>query len=272
MEWDRLRLSLTFGRGVGELKVGPDHPLTRCFMHNILKGKSPGSSSYLFVEDVPKLPPIVVGTFVHTPGDRVLFCPGADFKITTSDPTSALNEKTLDHVTLEGPNNQGKYSSHFAVLALDKSPGSRYKSAPIAGYMLSWFSLITPNLDGFWRMPQRLIIEFPPPRPDVRRFAKDFGGLGHSNICPLPPDPKVESSYFKFDISVARGDQWRELTSQVFGWGPVPENVITQYIELSHNLGIRIHITRPLGHLESRHILRPRLVSVAKPKLQNKLV
>jgi hypothetical protein len=87
--------------GTGSRAVKPDHPLVIPLRLAIEQGRPPGSWSWAAFaeEDSGRLR--VIGTFVHSPGDRILFFPGGTMHIstipfdelTTDEPMSSFNDK-----------------------------------------------------------------------------------------------------------------------------------------------------------------------------------
>ena len=116
-----LDLILKFSEGAGELTADITHPAVAAFRRGMEEGKPTGTWHYLIVHDQPYLQRTIVGTFVKTPKDRILFFPGASIAIETDDPTARFNGKRLDHITADPPK-AVKASSHVAVQDLPRQP------------------------------------------------------------------------------------------------------------------------------------------------------
>ena len=267
-----LTLQMTSESGTGELEVDLDHPLVGAFRKAIETGKPPGRWLFFMVEDQPDLAPIVVGTFVYTPGDRFLFFPGSSTVLAADHSEAPFAGKRLEHLTLDPPGKPGKHSSHVAVAGSPhkQSRGIRYTTTPPSDFMVPWFSLVVSNLRGFHRLPRQLHIHFPPPRPDVTRFGEQLLAAGGSTSVPLPP-PAGNPNYLQFDIWAGRGVHWREAREKPLSWPYKPELVANApeseqrvtvrrgQIDFSATAGLVLNITRPAGQLRGSRILRPNL-------------
>jgi hypothetical protein len=262
--------------GTGELEVDLDHPLLGAFRKAIETGKPPGRWLFFMVEDQPDLAPIVIGTFVHTPGNRFLFFPGSSTILADDHEEVRFAGKRLEHLTLDPPGKPGKHSSHVAVSGSPpkQSRGIRYTTTPPSDFMVPWFTLVAPDLRGFQRLPHQLHIHFSPPRPDVSRFGKQLLSAGGSTSVPLPP-PAGNPNYFQFDVWAGRGGDWQNTQENPLSWPYKPELVTEApegqqhvtvrrgQIEFSATAGLVLNITRPAGQLRGTHILRPNLTETS---------
>ena len=263
---------MTSSAGIGQLEVGLGHPLAGAFRKTIETGKPPGRWKFFLVEDLADLAPIVVGTFVHTPGNRLLFFPGGSTKITTDDPHDQFSGKRLDHITLDPSVKPGRHASHVAVLGLthEKSRGLNYTTRPPAGYGVPWFSLLVPDLRGYHQLPKQLKIHFPRSRPDGSRFGEQLLSNGGLGFVPLPSHPG-SPSYIQFDIWAGRGAGWERLGDKPLSWPYKPELVANaprglQAVQVnrlsmgfSPTLGIVVNVCRPIGQLRGSKSLRPNI-------------
>jgi hypothetical protein len=111
-----LTLEMEFGLGEGIAQVSADHPLVAPFRRSIETGKPTGAWRYLLYQNGPGAP-YVIGAFGLTPGDRLLFFPGASTVIRTDDPNAEFNGHRLDHVTLDPADIDSAHASHVAVFA-----------------------------------------------------------------------------------------------------------------------------------------------------------
>lgn len=202
----------------------------------------------------------------------MLFFPGASVEIGSDDPSARFNGKRLDHITLDASIGADKYSSHVAVQdpRLQKSRGIPYTSTPPSGYMAPWFSLLMPDLHGFYRLPQKLSIRFPSPRPDLVHFGEQLLGEGGIAFVPLPPSAS-SPNYIQFDVWSGQESGWQNLQVRPIAWAYKPEIVADPptseqeikvnrvNIEFSTTAGIVVVVSRPAGRLLEPRILRPTL-------------
>jgi len=260
--------------GMGKLRVRSDHPIAVAFHHGIVKGKPIRSWKYLLLKDDPSALRLVIGTFVYTLGDRVLYFPGGFVTLDTDSPAKRFNGTRLDHLTCDPPVGS-KFTSHVAVYGLPKkkSRGLSYSSFPPSGYMFPWFSLVIPNTRGFCILPARLAVEFQAPKSDVlRRFEHLTRELDGYELTPLPPTKGTGPSYIQFDVWIGRGKKWRELQRRPLAWAYKPEIVMYPLVgkqtltaaqvlfDFGSDLGLAVLVTRPLGTLLGPpRILRPKI-------------
>jgi hypothetical protein len=139
--------------------------------------------------------------------------------------------------------------------------------------MAPWFSLLTPNLEGFFRLPERLSVQFPRLRPDLKKFGNELVQTGGFVFAPLPTLLDLSRNYFQFDVWIGRGKAWEKLASRALAWAYKSEivdnppsgeqeiNVVEADVSFSSILGVRVLCSKPIGQLGSPHILRPKLVS-----------
>jgi len=260
--------------GTGSLNVQPDHPLVIPLRLAMEQGRPPGSWSWAaFAEEDPDRLK-VIGAFVHSPGDRILFFPGASIYISTDEETSPFNDRRLDHLALDPPGPKGRHRSHVAVfgLPIEGSRGLSYRTTPPLGLLVPWFTLLAPDLKGFELLPEKLSVEFPPPRPDLSEFAKELMGGPGLALAPAPT-ALTTRSFFQFDIWVGRGSGWKQLGSRALAWaykrevvkgaptGSQEIRIVQLDVDLSSEVGVRIVASRPAGQLGSARLLRPKLSS-----------
>jgi hypothetical protein len=258
-----LTLCATFSGGIGTLEVGPDHPLIGPWRVAILEGRPTGQWFWFAVHDQLKGACRVLGSFVHTPGDRLLYFPGAAVSIHADG--EQLARSHMDHITLDPPTPKGRHRSHVALS--EGSRGNKYGSRPPQGHLQPWFSLLTPNLDNFTTMPAELRVSFPPPRPDVQNFARDLLKGPGLRVIPLPPGGP--DAFLQMDVWVGRVSDWQSLRARPLSWPYKREivldapsdsqrvDVIEQNVEFATSVGLRILCLRPRGRLAGAHILRP---------------
>src|SRR5438477_13146498 len=91
----------TFPGGVGTLEVEPDHALVSPWRVAMRDGRPPGHAHWLIALDQVTGLCKLLGSFVHTAGDRLLYFPGASIEIHEKD--GALPRGKLDHITLDPP-------------------------------------------------------------------------------------------------------------------------------------------------------------------------
>jgi hypothetical protein len=268
--------------GTGSREVKPDHPLVIHLRVAIEEGRPPGSWSWAAFAEEESGRLRVIGTFVHSPppGDRILFFPGGTMHIstapfdelTTDEPMSSFDDKRLDHLTLDPPDSRGRHQSHVAVFGLPMkgSRGLGYRTTPPPGLLIPWFTLLTPSLEEFEFLPEKLIVTFPPLRPDLSEFAKEF--MRGPKLAHAPaPTASTTRTVFQFDVWAGRGLGWKQLGSrslagaykpEVVKGAPTGNQVIRQFdVDLSSDVGVRIVASRPPGQLDSARLLRPRLSS-----------
>jgi hypothetical protein len=205
----------------------------------------------------------VIGSFVHTPGDRLLYFPGAAVSIERDG--RDVSGSRMDHLTLDPPTPKGRHSSHVALS--EGARGNKYGSRPPHGHLMPWFSLLTPNLDQFPTMPAELKVSFPPPRPDVQSFGRDL--LNGPGLRVIRLAQGAADKFFQMDVWVGRVHDWQLLRAHPLSWAYKSELVsdapsdsqrvdfIQQDVEFATSIGLRIFCLRPRGRLAGLHILRP---------------
>jgi hypothetical protein len=272
MTQEPLTLNLTFSSGDGELVVGCDHPLVGAFRRAIETGRPPGAWRYLLAYNQSSDVPVVLGTLVHTVGDRLLFFPAAQVTLDGENLYEPFIGRVLDHLTLDPPDPGSGSRSHVAVVGVpkDRSRGVGFRTVPPPGTMIPWFSLLTPGLDGFPVLPKELSVTFPPPRPDVGSFGDRLCTAGGLTVAPLP-EARGNPNFLQVDVWVGRGPAWKALKTRPLAWSYKPElvrnpppgtqdvQVAAGDLEFSRVVGVRLLALRPQGTLGSSHILRPRL-------------
>ena len=136
-------------------------------------------------------------------------------ELTIDEPISSFNDKRLDHLTLDRPDPKGRHWSHVAVFGLphNKSRGLKYYTTPPPGFLIPWFTLLAPGLEEFELLPEKLIIKFPPPRPDLSEFAKDL--MGGPKLAHAPaPTASTTRTCFQFDVWAGREFGWQQRGSR----------------------------------------------------------
>jgi hypothetical protein len=264
-----LSLHILLASGRGELKVSPDHPVFAAFRRGMEEGQLTGTWRFLVATAQEISAPFIIGTFVETPNGRLLYFPGAQIEIAEASGTTRFDDARLDHLTLDSPKGS-RYSSHIAVRDLpeERSRGLSYTALLTPGFLFPWFSLLVPSLDGFSVLPSRLYVEFPPPHPDLHRYADHLmanGGVVQIRL----PSTRQYPAYYQFDVWVGHGTDWRTRRAQVLAWAYKPEIVADPpgrqdvqagigEAELREGVGLRVLTSRPLGRLLAPRILRPR--------------
>jgi hypothetical protein len=258
-----LTLCATFSGGIGTLEVGPEHPLVSPWRVAIHKGRPPGQWFWFAVRNQLKGTSSVLGSFVHTPGDRLLYFPGGVVDIHADG--KQLSRNRMDHLTLDPPTPKGRHNSHVALS--EGSRGDKYGSRPPHGHLQPWFSLLTPTIDNFTIMPAELRVSFPPPRPDVQSFARDL--LKGPGLRVIPLAPGGPHTFFQMDVWVGRVSDWQSQRVRPLSWAYKREivsdapsdsqrvDVIEQNVEFATSVGLRILCLRPRGRVAGAHILRP---------------
>lgn len=147
-------------------------------------------------------------------------------ELTIDKPTSPFNDQRLDHLTLDPPDPKGRHRSHVAVfgLPIEDSRVLGYRTTPPPGLLIPWFTLLAPNLDEFELLPEKLIVQFPPPRPDLSEFSKDLMRGPYLAHAPAPP-ASTTRTFFQFDVWAGRGFGWKQLGSRPLAWAYKPEVV-----------------------------------------------
>lgn len=263
-----LSLHFRLSSAAGELRVEPSHPLFAAFRRGIEEGQLTGTWRFLLATETGVPSPAVIGTFVKTPKDRLLYFPGAQLEIAAATQTDRFNDLPLDHLTLDPPNGD-RYSSHVAVRRLppDKTRGLSYTAQVRPGFLFPWFSLLVPDLTGFAALPSRLYVEFPSPRRDLQRYGERLMASGGMIILRLPPQPP-SAAYLQFDVWVGHDLDWRTRQARVLPWAYKPAIVTNppkqQDVECSiaeaeftTAVGVRVVASRPRGQLRAPRILRP---------------
>jgi hypothetical protein len=166
----------------------------------------------------PNLPYVLTGTFVLSPGRRLLFFPGGEAIIETDEISSRFNQTRLDHVTLDLPDQKDRNASHVAVFDVPakESRGFQFRTIPPKNLMIPWFSFLTTSLDGFHLFPAKLCVTFPPVRPDIEKFGNEIVKLCRFVIGVLPPINLDLESFIEIDVWVGRGSNWMNLNSRPF--------------------------------------------------------
>jgi hypothetical protein len=153
-----LTLVLKYSHGVGELNADLTHPVAAAFRRGMEEGQLTGSWRFLVLKADPS-PRLILGTFVRTRRDRILFFPGGTAIVSTDDPTAKFYARHLGHITLD-PQRTQTSASHFASRGLPPkhSRGLEYRTTPPPGHMVPWFSLLLPDLEGLSVLPKTLSI------------------------------------------------------------------------------------------------------------------
>jgi hypothetical protein len=170
VEQEPLTLGATFPFGSGTLEATPEHPLLTPLRSAIVAGKPPGRWAWLAVQDVFIGVYKLLGSFVHSPGDRLLFFPGAEAVVVPGEQDERFDEKRIDHLTLDPPDAKGRHRSHVAVFGIPgkESRGVDYSTKPPEGLLVPWFTLVCDTLAGFEILPRELKVTFPPPPAGCR--------------------------------------------------------------------------------------------------------
>jgi hypothetical protein len=234
------------------------------------EGQLTGSWRFLVLKEDSGVPPLILGTFVRTPRDRVLFFPGGKSVLITDDPTVKFYARHLDHITLD-PHRTATAAFHVASRGFppEQSRGLEYRTTPPPGQMVYWFSLLLPSLEGLSVFPNALSITFPPPRGNIDEFcARLMDDGGYSEMDLLAP-PEGAASFLQFDIWVGRGIGWRDLGSHPLPWalfdeivedaGPQRLQGTRTAIPFADDLGVVVFACRPIGTLSTARLLRARL-------------
>jgi hypothetical protein len=274
-EEEELEFELEFPAGEGDESATATHPIIAPFRVLLEEGRRPGQWVFFAVREGGESAPRLVGTFVQTVADRILFFPGGWVDVINDSGETRFGGHQVDHLTLD-PGPGPSFSSHVAVrrLPLRKSRGSGYETLPPPGHKVPWFSLITPNLDDFVRLPRRIELRIPAPpvTPDefVTSLREQGGGRGLP-VVELPPRPKTGPSFVQMDAWAGRTQGWQVLKARPLAWaykgelvrdapvGSQDLSVQQLSIEFSSTSGLTLILVRPVGRLNGAHILRPTL-------------
>lgn len=270
---DPLTLVHRFDKGDGRLSVSLDHFMAAPFRRAMKTGKPPGRWHYLILFDQhARLR--VAGVLVHTPGDRLLFCPGTDTTVTNPPENLAVPRfagQVVEHITLDPPGDFDRHRSHVTFHGMSEKDrrGLQFTTTAPPNGLAPWFTLLLPSLEHLLALPHELAITFPPPRQEVKRFIRGFGSGGVS-AASVPPSV-AEPSFLQLDIWAGRGDDWKEKSARVLPWACVDAIVAAPpkgsqkltancgTIELAPGIGVKVLVSRPQGRLDAGHILRPKI-------------
>src|ERR1700688_791965 len=259
-------LEFLFQPGYGEISAEPDHPLIAPLRLAIEAGRPPERWSWaVFGEHV-------VGSFVHSEGNRLLFFPSGINHL--ADGTlGRFYRMRLDHLSLDPPDTKGRHRSHVAVFGLSpqESRGLASWIKPSAGKLPLWFSFVAPDLAGFPLVPRKLTVSFRNPRPQSADFAKQLVGVFTTAYAPVP-EPIGEPNYFQFDVWAGRGPTWawKGFRAGPLSWdgirgvksappGTRRSRVVPLSVEISTKAGVHIVASRPAGEVDGHYFWRPRL-------------
>jgi hypothetical protein len=120
---------------------------------------------------------------------------------TTDESKSPFDDKQLDRLALDPPDPKGRHRSHVAVfgLPIEDSRGLGWRTTPPPGFLVPWFTLLAHDLDEFELLPEKLIVQFPPLRPDLSEFANELMRGPHLAHAPAPP-ASTTHTFFQFDV------------------------------------------------------------------------
>lgn len=263
-------LQIEVSAGEGELRAGTDHPLAGPFRVGLLHGRPPGTWGFLAVAVQPH--PKVLGAFVDTPGNRLLFFPGASTYLNGSQFGLGNKEFLLDHITIEGPHTRGRYGSHVALRAIGgrQHRTGGWSTRVRAGWLVPWFTMLAPGLDDFQPLPKRLLINFTTRRPDLQRFADEMIGGGTVALAPMPALAEAPN-FLQVDVWVGRWVGWEASRAEVLPWAykggvvvGAPEggqevDTVAATAHLAADLGISAIVSMPTGTVDHPRFLRLRV-------------
>ncbi|HVF59516.1 MAG TPA: hypothetical protein VNJ70_06860 [Thermoanaerobaculia bacterium] len=211
--------------GEGELELGPDHSLVRAFKAGLVSGRPPDEWRTIAIFDDLKAAPIVLGTIVRTLGARLLYFPGADLRLggvvgteSGSAAAAAVKGALLDHVAIDRPRPNRRRRGHLTLLERQGSQrhGWSYLTDPEDGWHY-WFTLLSPNLDAFPRLPAKLTMRFSSGRLDLRERMHAFVSRSGFSCMGFPIADTTASTFVQCDFWL--GD---DPTSTVTELRPLP--------------------------------------------------
>lgn len=258
--------------GVGELTLDPDHPLVRAFKASLIRGRPPEDWRLVVVHDHAGEPPVIIGTFVRTLGNRLLYFSAANLRLgqwIKGEGVADINGALLDHVTLDPPRNSERREGHLTLLGRENRDRHawRFRTLSRDGWHY-WFSLLAPALDDFPRLPALITLVFSSGREDLRERHPDFGSRGAFSGMEMPPPPASDRSFIQLDVWVGEPDAQKEATdlrpipfvkeSQIVQEGPETQTAQCHLLELGFPGGERIAVavTRLAGHVRGSMLLR----------------
>ncbi len=268
-----LRMEMVWSIGEGHLEVGPDHLLAAPFRQAMVAGKPPGRAVFLVCTERDPPSNRVVGAFVHTPGNRLVFFPGAALILAEDDGSGQFVGRQLEHLTLDPPKSKDRHPTHIVVSGSGKAEthGYGYTTSPPQGYNVPWFSILAPSLQPFPKLPRKLAVVFPALRKDTTKFAYELL-RGHGSAFLELPLAKHVNNYLQLDVWAGRGADWEGKKVKPLSWAYKPELVSdppvgSQKVDVNQleaisflpDAGIRVLALRPKGKVRGLHILRARL-------------
>lgn len=252
--------------------LGLDHPLISPFRAAVTEGRVTGAWHYYTIIDDPSDRPCVIGSFVHTPGNRLLFFPGGAIMFGRLDPSSKLAGKRIDHLTLDMPD-RGRWKSHVTMCGSPTNSkrqdrGLNCRGKRMSGQMFHWFSICASDLSIFEELPEQIALSFEAPRPDVGRFCEQALGnyRGHSTVT-LPKAHGGSKTFTQIEFWVGNGSSWQDLAAAPVWFdgtadikyheAPNTPHIITRTeIGFTPDLGVCAFLTRRRGELSHSLIMR----------------
>lgn len=199
-----MRLKFTLhGAGKGELEVDTKNFLVAP-LRTALEGGRPADDRVQVIFQTSERE-LVLGSFLQTEKDRILFFPASAVRVANED--SPHKGLLVDHLALDPPTEAGEHRSHVTFR------GSRNRRrlptrVEVQGMALPWFSLLIPDLKPLSRLPKTLTVRFDKTRDDPKRFAERVLS-GRPGIAMVPVElSSVE--FLQIDAWVARGSDWKE--------------------------------------------------------------
>jgi len=264
-------LKLSFSAGNGEQALDLRHPLVRAFRRALAEGQPPDRWRILICEDDPTLSPRVLGIFTQTRVGRVLFFPAVGTRIGKGFQEASIFEgDPLEHLTLE-PNTGGRQSSHLAVTEASKHAKTRGQSFTFTPThprdLLYWFSILTPDLDAYPRLPRMLRIRFSSGKLGIKELAPELEARLAVVLVPLPAKPQAPA-FVQLDIWSGRSDEQglRLLEAIPYATHPqiaseapgAPYSLIAHAAEVpfEENAGLIVMMWTPRGRIEKPMIMR----------------
>jgi hypothetical protein len=252
--------------------TGPDHPLVRAFKASLIRGKPPEDWRLVVVHDRVGEPPIIIGTFVRTLGNRLLYFSAANLRLgkwIKGEGVGNIEGALLDHVTLDPPRSGVRREGHLTLLEREGRDRHvwRFRTQPRDGWHY-WFSLLAPTIDELPRLPALISLVFSSGRADLRERYPDFAIRGGLSGMEMPPLPASDNSFVQLDVWVGEPDATKEATelrpipfvreAWIVQEGPEAQTAQCHLLELGFPAGERIAVavTRLIGHVRGSMFLR----------------
>ena len=268
-----LTMTIRTNRGVGEVSVTDEDPLTGPFRRGMRTGQPTGRWRGVAITDDKSVPRVFGFLGLSEKTRRLMWFPAADLTLTefNQDKTGDLRHfvgRILDHVTLDPEGRPGRYRSHLTHT--DGSRGPTVTHQPRQGELIPWLSLLLPDQSMMRELPQKLEIRFASARSD-QKYPRDVAGDGFWIVIDGLAKP-APHSFLQIDLWAGMTDGWEQLGSDAVPWPLVPgvaRNVPDPLVQparravfkLESDRGVALIMTRPSGELEGPRLMRANRVT-----------